>query len=98
MVFFDNLQQTTLVALHDVAINVPFEPGEFDFQLSIDWLLTGLAEIWQPFLLGCLLCGLFFGSVGYFVINILWRWRVHRHWQARKKRREMAKKLTNGLD
>ena len=58
----------------------------------------GVEVDWQPFLLGCLLCGLFFGSMGYFVINILWRWRVHRHWQARKKRREMAKKLTNGLD
>jgi outer membrane lipoprotein carrier protein len=31
MVFFDNLQQTTLVALHDVVLNVPFEPGEFVF-------------------------------------------------------------------
>jgi outer membrane lipoprotein carrier protein len=33
MVFFDNLQQTTLVALHDVVINVPFEPGEFVFDV-----------------------------------------------------------------
>jgi len=33
MVFFDNLQQTTLVALHDVVIDVPFEAGEFVFDV-----------------------------------------------------------------
>lgn len=32
MVFRDNLEQTTLVALYDVAINVPFEADRFDFQ------------------------------------------------------------------
>jgi outer membrane lipoprotein carrier protein len=32
MVFRDNLEQTTLVALYDVAINVPFETDRFDFQ------------------------------------------------------------------
>ncbi|MGI9220874.1 MAG: outer membrane lipoprotein chaperone LolA [Woeseiaceae bacterium] len=41
MVFFDNLQQTTLVALHDVAINVPFEPGEFDFVIPEDVDVVG---------------------------------------------------------
>lgn len=41
MVFFDNLQQTTLVALHDVAINVPFEPDEFDFVIPDDVDVVG---------------------------------------------------------
>lgn len=41
MVFFDNLQQTTLVALHDVAINVPFEPDEFDFAIPEDVDVVG---------------------------------------------------------
>lgn len=77
-------------------IDVPVK--SIEFELSIYWLTHSLAAIWQPFLLGCLLCGLFFGSMGYFVINTLWRWRVHRHWQARKKRREMAQKLMSGLD
>ena len=77
-------------------IDVPVK--QIEFELSFYWLTHSLSAIWQPFLLGCLLCGLFFGSMGYFVINILWRWRVHRHWQARKKRRETAKKLTSGPD
>ena len=41
MVFFDNLKQTTLVALHDVALNVPFEPGEFEFQIPDDVDVVG---------------------------------------------------------
>ena len=66
-------------------IGVPVEP--VIFELSFHWLAHSLASIWQPFLLGCLLCGLFFGSLGYFVINMLWRWRVVRHLRERKRRR-----------
>jgi len=43
MVFYDNLRQTTLVALHDVAINVPFEPGEFVFVVPADVDVVGTA-------------------------------------------------------
>ncbi|MFV8817367.1 DUF2062 domain-containing protein [Haliea sp. E17] len=57
------------------------------FDLSIHWLTHQLSEIWQPFLLGCLLMGLFFGSMGYFIINLLWRIRVKRMWHHRKHRR-----------
>jgi len=31
MMFYDNLQQTTLVALHDVKINEPIDAGRFEF-------------------------------------------------------------------
>jgi outer membrane lipoprotein carrier protein len=43
MVFFDNLQQTTLVALHDVVINVPFEPGAFVFDVPAGVDVVGTA-------------------------------------------------------
>ncbi len=43
MVFFDNLQQTTLVALHDVAVDVPFEAGAFVFDLPDDVDVVGTA-------------------------------------------------------
>jgi len=69
-------------------MGVPVEP--ISFELSFHWLTHRLASIWQPFLLGCLLCGLFFGSLGYFVINMLWRWRVVRHLRERKQRRQKA--------
>ncbi len=66
-------------------IEVPVQPMEFE--LSLRWLTQELAGIWQPFLLGCLICGLFFGSMGYFVISILWRWRVARLWRERQRQR-----------
>ncbi len=43
MVFFDNLQQTTLVALHDVSVNIPFEPDEFVFNVPDDVDVVGTA-------------------------------------------------------
>ena len=66
-------------------IDVPVQ--DIEFELSWEWIGGSLGAIWQPFLLGCFISGLFFGSVGYFVISMLWRWRVARHWKARKKRR-----------
>lgn len=72
-------------------INVPVTPIEFE--LSFNWLSHQLASIWQPFLLGCLICGLFFGCLGYFVVSLLWRWRVSVHWRERKRRR--ADRLKN---
>jgi outer membrane lipoprotein carrier protein len=41
MVFRDNLEQTTLVALYDVAINVPFESDHFNFQVPDDVDVVG---------------------------------------------------------
>jgi uncharacterized protein len=76
-------------------IEVPVR--EVEFELSFYWLSHHLQAIWQPFLLGCLLCGLFFGSVGYFVISILWRMRVARMWRERQKRRLLARKMLNSV-
>lgn len=71
-----------------MVVEVPVQSVEFE--LSFYWLTHHLKAIWQPFLLGCLLCGLFFGSMGYFVISILWRMRVARKWRERARRRRLA--------
>ncbi len=75
-------------------IDVPV--SNMDFEISAHWLQNSLGAIWQPFLLGCLICGLFFGSLGYVIINQLWRWRVARQWHVRK--RERAKRTLNDPD
>ena len=77
-------------------VEVPVQ--EVEFELSFYWLSHHLQAIWQPFLLGCMLCGLFFGSVGYFVISILWRIRVARMWRKRKKRNLLAKKMLESVN
>jgi len=51
---------------------------------STDWFLDQLGVIWQPFLLGCLVSGLFSAVAGFFLIRLLWRWRVIDQWQKRR--------------
>ena len=69
------------------ALIVDVPVTEVRFALSFHWLTHTLISIWQPFLLGCLLCGLFFGCLGYFVVSLSWRWRVAVHWKERQRRR-----------
>lgn len=58
----------------------------FQFELSFEWLSKSLGEIWEPFLLGCLVSGVFFSFVSYFAIKLLWRISVSRSWKKRNKR------------
>ena len=60
---------------------------ELAFELSFNWLSNQLAHIWQPFLLGCLICGIFCGCLGYFVVSLAWRWHVSVLWRERKRKR-----------
>ncbi len=67
-------------------------PGNsYSFEWSWEWVTTGLASIWQPFLLGCLLCGLFFGLLGSTLVRVLWRWHTIHRWHQRRKLRETAR-------
>lgn len=59
------------------------------FSISWEWLSSGLIAVWKPFLLGCLLCGFFFGSLGYFVVQGLWRWQVVQRWETRGYKRRL---------
>ena len=69
------------------ALLLDIPAGELNFELSFHWLGTSLEAVWRPFLLGCLVCGLFFGCLGYFVISLLWRWRVAYLWKRRRESR-----------
>lgn len=60
----------------------------FNFELSWEWLGTGLAAIWQPFLLGCAVCGLFFGALGYILIRLLWRLHIISTLKERQRKRQ----------
>jgi outer membrane lipoprotein-sorting protein len=42
MVFFDNLEQTTLVALYDVVVNEPIDESHFEFVVPDDADLVGV--------------------------------------------------------
>ncbi len=68
------------------AITLGITPEAIDFQLSWDWISHGLILIWQPFLLGCFICAIVFGSLGYSAVSLLWRWEAMRRWEARAER------------
>ncbi|PWK50948.1 DUF2062 domain-containing protein [Pleionea mediterranea] len=61
----------------------PRPKEEFAFELSWHWLETSLHEIWQPFLLGCLVCGLIAAIFGHAAIRIYWRIHVANLWKQR---------------
>jgi uncharacterized protein (DUF2062 family) len=48
----------------------------FGFRLSWDWLQHGLGPMWQPFLLGCLVCAVVFGITGWAILEFIWRRQV----------------------
>jgi uncharacterized protein len=59
-------------------------PGKFAFKLSWDWLQDGLGAFWKPFLLGCLVCSIVFGYLGYRGLELVWRLSAVNRLNARK--------------
>jgi uncharacterized protein len=55
-----------------------FRAERFRFELSWDWLQHGLGPLWQPFLIGCLVCSVVLGLAGWALVSGLWRWAVIR--------------------
>jgi uncharacterized protein (DUF2062 family) len=64
---------------------------EIHFELSGDWLMQELGHIWQPFLLGCFICGVISAVLGYVFMRGFWRLHVSRSWQHRRQKREHAR-------
>jgi len=70
------------------ALQIP--PTEFNFELSMDWLMVGLGAIWQPFLLGCLILGTTCATLGFVAMRILWRLHVFQYIKKRRLRKKQA--------
>lgn len=62
-------------------LNVP--TTSFNFEPSIDWFVQGIQVVVPAFLLGSLLCAIFFSLLGYSFIRLIWRWRVVSRWRKR---------------
>ncbi len=54
---------------------------------NIEWFMAQLNSIWQPLLLGSLVCGLVTGISGFLAVRLYYRWRI-----ARYKRRKQQKR------
>ena len=69
-------------------------PVEFDFELSLDWLLTGFTSIWQPLTLGCILLGALLSLAGFIGLDLLWRASIS-DYLARRRARKAARIATD---
>ncbi len=65
--------------------------GEFHFELTFEWLMSGLLDIWQPFLLGCFVVGAASAAIGFAFVRLMWRYHIWTHIQRRRLRRQLKK-------
>ena len=63
----------------------------FNFELSFDWVVTGMLDIWQPLLLGCLVVGLVSATVSYWLMQFLWRYHLLTRIKNRRESRRRRK-------
>jgi uncharacterized protein len=86
--FFFTTYQVGRVILQSDALLV--EP-----ELTWDWLFSEFGHFWKPLLLGSVIVGFVLGTLGYFGMQLFWRWHVSYNWQKRKLRMEQKKR---GID
>jgi uncharacterized protein len=60
-------------------------PSQLHLELTWQWLSSEFAHIWQPLLLGCLVCGLSAAFLGAGLVRIAWRLQVIARWRARRR-------------
>jgi uncharacterized protein (DUF2062 family) len=60
----------------------------FNFELTMDWLLHELHSIWLPFLVGCFSLAIISSISGYFAIDWIWRYSV-----LKRRARRLRKKI-----
>ncbi|QEP44224.1 DUF2062 domain-containing protein [Ectothiorhodospiraceae bacterium BW-2] len=75
------------------ALLLGLEPKPFQFELSWEWLFYSMGAMWQPFLLGCFICGICSAAAGFLGLRLLWRQAILNHIKARKLRQKIALKI-----
>ncbi len=64
-------------------------PRTLPDHLTWEWISQELSSLWQPFLLGSVVCGIIAAILGYALTMLYWRWWVQRSWSRRcRQRRE----------
>lgn len=58
-----------------------------DFQASVSWFESVVEQIWEPLLVGSLVCGLIAGVLGYVGMRGFWRWHVVHQFKRRQASR-----------
>lgn len=68
------------------------DSNDFQFELTLDWLNNNLTHLWQPFLLGCLVCASTCAFLGYIGVRVFWRFHITNAWEERRKKRQASLK------
>lgn len=66
--------------------------GQLAFSFSWEWLTTEFLSIWQPLLLGSLLCGIAASLLGVLVVRLGWRIVVIHSWLQRKRKNKSSRR------
>ncbi len=61
-------------------------PQPIRFEISFEWLMTRLVDIWEPFLLGCFVLAVISALLGHMTVKIIWRIHVVQSWRMRHRR------------
>ena len=70
------------VGLGVMGMETPNIPNEF----SLEWLFDQVAGIWEPLLIGCLICGFSIGIIGFLMVQAYYRWRIAYYLKKRHQR------------
>ncbi len=55
----------------------------FRFIADWRWFRYALAPVWQPFAVGCVVCGAVAGVLGWLILELVWRWSVRSRYRTR---------------
>ena len=64
---------------------------DLHFEMSWDWIVNVLGDLWQPLYLGSVVVGVVLAILGFFTIHLLWRQKVIKNWNLRNERRKLRK-------
>lgn len=64
-------------------------PEKFQVELSWTWAMKELERLLPPFLVGSVILGTILGALGYFGMQLFWRWHVAHNWERRQKERAL---------
>ncbi|EDY86670.1 flagellar biosynthesis protein FlhF [gamma proteobacterium HTCC5015] len=62
-----------------------------EIELSLDWVFTELGARWRPFFLGCAILSVFSSAIGYFGMQLMWRYHVLTKLKKRRQARLEAR-------
>jgi uncharacterized protein (DUF2062 family) len=63
------------------------QPQPFDPELSVEWFTHGFLNVWQPLLLGSILCGALASLIGFIGLDLLWRASIADYVEKRRRRK-----------